>query len=142
MGCLSSKNLDVNSRKFPSNSNKMNLSQHEIELRIDKPLNSQSFVHSGISIKYAWASQRGYYPDALDKENQDSYSILPMIKVKDGAIDVALFGVYDGHGNDGHLAARYARNQVSKTKVISDTTATSFKTWFDSIRIFYLHLFY
>lgn len=115
MGCFSSKSSAKDSRKSSSNSNKLsNLSQHEIELRIEKPLNSQSFVHSGISIKYAWASQRGYYPDALDKENQDSYSILPMIKIKDGAADVALFGVYDGHGDDGHLAARYARNQVSK----------------------------
>ena len=37
----------------------------------------------------------------------------PVVRIKDGRSDVALFGVYDGHGEDGHLAARYARNQVN-----------------------------
>ena len=114
MGCFSSKSSAIDLKGSESNSYRLsNLSQHEIELRTDASKKAEEFYHSGISIKYAWASQRGYYPDAPDKENQDSYSILPMVRIKDGRSDVALFGVYDGHGEDGHLAARYARNQVN-----------------------------
>ena len=109
---MSSKSSVDLSQKSPSFQRMSNLSQHEIELRIDAPQNSVMFTHSGIVMKYAWASQRGYYPDTPDKENQDSYSILPQIRVKEESSDVALFGVYDGHGTDGHLAARYVRSQV------------------------------
>lgn len=114
MGCFSSKSTSKFARKSTSDVYRSsNLSQHEIELRTEAPQSSENFLHCGISIKYAWASQRGYYPDSPDKDNQDCYSILPSIKMRDGATtDVALFGVYDGHGSDGHLSSRYARNQV------------------------------
>ena len=110
MGCMSSKSIErsgLNASKIGS------LSRHEIELRIDAPPNSEKFTHSGITFKYAWASQRGYYPDSPDKENQDSYSVLPSASTKvGGSSDIAFFGVYDGHGNDGHLSSLYAKNQV------------------------------
>ena len=129
MGCVSSKPQVIGSGKagFGKISN---LSQHEIELRIDAPRNSDKVTHSGIEITYAWASQRGYYPDAPDKENQDSYSILPQIKVKEGYGDTALFGVYDGHGTDGHLAARYVRNQVIYKTVKADSYTMSIASLF------------
>lgn len=114
MGCYTSKSSSKFARKSTSDVYRSsNLSQSEIEMRTEAPQSSESFVHCGISIKYAWASQRGYYPDSPDKDNQDCYTILPSIKMKDGSTtDVALFGVYDGHGTDGHLSSRYARNQV------------------------------
>ena len=114
MGCLSSKAATSKTGQSGYSMYKSsNLSQHEIEMRIEAPQSSKEFHHAGVNIKYAWASQRGYYPDSLDKENQDSYSILPSIVTKvHNHTDVALFGVYDGHGTDGHLAARYARNEV------------------------------
>ncbi|KAL4165416.1 hypothetical protein KRP22_014127 [Phytophthora ramorum] len=34
-------------------------------------------VTAKLNTQYAFASQRGYYPDALDKPNQDSCTILP-----------------------------------------------------------------
>ena len=108
---MSSKSIErsgLNASKIGS------LSRHEIELRIDAPPNSEKFTHSGITFKYAWASQRGYYPDSPDKENQDSYSILPSVTEKSSeSPNVAFFGVYDGHGNDGHLSSLYAKNQVN-----------------------------
>jgi hypothetical protein len=46
---------------------------------------------------------------APNKENQDAYAILPKLEnVKDGAF----FGVFDGHGKEGHLCARYAKSKV------------------------------
>ena len=46
---------------------------------------------------------------ALDKDNQDAFSVLPHF-----GHQRAFFGVYDGHGKDGHLCARFARDHVSK----------------------------
>ena len=114
MGCMSSKSIVSIIEGTGQNASKISsLSRHEIELRIDAPPNSERFTHSGITFKYAWASQRGYYPDSPDKENQDSYTILPSVTVKSGVSpDTAFFGVYDGHGNDGHLSSLYAKNQV------------------------------
>ena len=114
MGCMSSKSIASIIERTGQNASKISsLSRHEIELRIDAPPNSEKFTHSGITFKYAWASQRGYYPDSPDKENQDSYTILPSVIVKSGGSpDTAFFGVYDGHGNDGHLSSLYAKNQV------------------------------
>lgn len=49
---------------------------------------------------------------APNKDNQDAYAVLPIFgNVK----DEAFFGVYDGHGHDGHLVARYASDNVSTT---------------------------
>jgi hypothetical protein len=127
MGCLSSKAaISKNGKSAYGLYKSSNLSQQEIELRTEAPQFSKEFHHSRVNIKYAWASQRGYYPDSLDKENQDSYSILPSIVTKvHSQTDVALFGVYDGHGTDGHLASRYVRNEVLiKLLIISGLDST------------------
>ncbi len=85
------------------------LSKLEISKRIDGAKQTESIKLSGRIIKYAWLSQRGYYPDAPNKDNQDSYSVITNFG---GASDQAFFAVYDGHGKDGHLCARFARDQV------------------------------
>eukprot|EP00602_Paraphysomonas_sp_CaronLab_P009421 CAMPEP_0185029392 /NCGR_PEP_ID=MMETSP1103-20130426/15671_1 /TAXON_ID=36769 /ORGANISM="Paraphysomonas bandaiensis, Strain Caron Lab Isolate" /LENGTH=986 /DNA_ID=CAMNT_0027564111 /DNA_START=302 /DNA_END=3262 /DNA_ORIENTATION=+ len=60
-------------------------------------------------IRYAWVSQRGYYPDAPFKENQDCYTIIPQLE---GVKDASFFAVYDGHGKEGHLCAQYVRDKL------------------------------
>jgi hypothetical protein len=109
MGCSSSKDDVLGIKKDRSD---RSLHGSTKKMIIDAPKKSESFVHAGITIKYAYASQRGYYPDTPDKENQDSYSVLPKINVDGITDDIALFGVYDGHGYEGHHISRYARNQV------------------------------
>jgi hypothetical protein len=122
MGCLTSKPSGSDPKKSRSNSvsspispqYKRGLSKDEIQLRIVAPNSCQSFVHCGISIKYAWVSQRGYYPDTPDKDNQDSCSVAPSLFEKNGTLPtVAMFGVYDGHGAEGHLCSRFVSSQVS-----------------------------
>ena len=55
------------------------------------------------------ATQRGHYPDEPKKDNQDSCIVLPQLgEFK----DISFFGVFDGHGKDGHLCSRYARDHV------------------------------
>lgn len=121
MGCLSTKPTATTSRNgstysvpYPSSQSfKRGLSKDEIQMRIVATKSCQTFIHSGIAIKYAWVSQRGYYPDALDKDNQDSCSAAPCIFPKDGILpEIALFGVYDGHGVQGHLCSRFVSKQV------------------------------
>lgn len=89
MGCSSSSGV----LKTPTNSTSnatsksyktSNLSSREIELRISAPQKTESFIQSDIKFKYAYVSQRGYYPDSLEKENQDSYSILSSLNKEGG----------------------------------------------------------
>jgi hypothetical protein len=48
---------------------------------------------SGFSLRYAALSQRGYYPDAPDKANQDAFTIRAPYA---GSADDHFFGVFDG----------------------------------------------
>ncbi len=48
---------------------------------------------SVLKLDYAWVSQRGYYPEDLDKANQDAFLIQPNFS-SDGSS--SFFGVYDG----------------------------------------------
>lgn len=63
----------------------------------------------GAQIRYAWASQRGYYPDALQKENQDALCVQKNVG---GEPDCCFFGVFDGHGTAGTQCATFARDKV------------------------------
>ena len=64
---------------------------------------------SGYAIRYAFVSQRGYYPDAPDKANQDAFCAHACFG---GDPDQHLFGVFDGHGEFGAPAAQFARDRV------------------------------
>eukprot|EP01029_Cantina_marsupialis_P026482 TRINITY_DN7145_c0_g1_i1.p1 TRINITY_DN7145_c0_g1~~TRINITY_DN7145_c0_g1_i1.p1 ORF type:complete len:1039 (-),score=269.75 TRINITY_DN7145_c0_g1_i1:137-3253(-) len=66
---------------------------------------------SGFKIRYSWVSQTGFYPDEMDKANQDSCnSIVPFGQDEDRCF----FGVYDGHGKFGDLCSQFARDTVSQ----------------------------
>lgn len=150
MGCAQSKrsrgatnghggNAEPKDDFQPSKSNP--LSKREIEQRIDAAKEFHTMAIDGLNMRYAWVSQRGYYPEctsfcvsvfcaickigvdlspvitllffnplaALNKENQDAYLILPTLG---NVQDQAFFGVFDGHGKDGHHCSRYARDHV------------------------------
>lgn len=66
--------------------------------------NGQSY-----KLRYAYVSQRGYYPEALDKANQDSFCALPKFGGKEGE---HFFGVFDGHGELGTPCSHFAREKV------------------------------
>ncbi|RHY09467.1 hypothetical protein DYB35_003466, partial [Aphanomyces astaci] len=86
------------------------LTADEIRSRIvcsDKPVKSQ--LTPSLSIEYAFVTQRGYYPDAVDKPNQDSYTIIPNFA---GDPTKIFFGIFDGHGATGDLCSVFARKEV------------------------------
>ncbi|CAG9464564.1 unnamed protein product [Pedinophyceae sp. YPF-701] len=65
--------------------------------------------NAGYTVKYAYVSQRGLYPDKLDKANQDA--LCAHVNFADDG-DQLLFGVFDGHGEHGTPCAQYAMQRV------------------------------
>jgi len=53
------------------------------------------------TINYAYVSQRGYYPESLNKANQDAFCVHENFG---GAKNSQFFGVFDGHGEFGRHA--------------------------------------
>mmetsp|Transcript_4816 Transcript_4816/g.16791 ORF Transcript_4816/g.16791 Transcript_4816/m.16791 type:complete len:1045 (+) Transcript_4816:248-3382(+) len=78
--------------------------QSETTKTIDVPMDNGGYYQ----VKYAAVSQRGYYPEALTKANQDSYCIHNNI----GGSGAHLFGVFDGHGEFGTPCSQFARDKI------------------------------
>lgn len=73
---------------------------------IDK---SKTLSCGGITLTYAYLSQRGFYPDDPFKANQDAYCVKQ--NLNRGKNDI-FFGVFDGHGKDGDGCAIYAKTNL------------------------------
>lgn len=65
-------------------------------------------------------TQRGYYPDAIDKANQDALAVKKDVA---GDPDTMFFGVFDGHGTAGTECAKFARDKVSSASVYARARA-------------------
>merc|ERR1719215_1671109 len=61
-------------------------------------------------IKWATASQKGYYPDNKDIENQDSFKV--QMICKDLENPFFCFSIFDGHGAEGHKCSHYASEKL------------------------------
>ncbi|KAI4317699.1 hypothetical protein L6164_025549 [Bauhinia variegata] len=71
------------------------------------PVPSHNFI-----LEYSVLTQRGYYPDSPDKENQDSYCIKTQIQ---GNPSAHFFGVYDGHGQFGSQCSNFVKDRLVET---------------------------
>ncbi|KAF3333162.1 protein phosphatase 2C and cyclic nucleotide-binding/kinase domain-containing protein isoform X1 [Carex littledalei] len=60
-------------------------------------------------LRYSYLSQRGYYPEALDKPNQDSYAIHTPFGASP---DDHFFGVFDGHGEYGAECSQFVKTKL------------------------------
>ncbi|KAL3689104.1 hypothetical protein R1sor_015413 [Riccia sorocarpa] len=60
-------------------------------------------------LRYSYLTQRGYYPEALDKANQDSYCVHTPFGQD---VNDHFFGVFDGHGEFGTHCSQFARKQL------------------------------
>ncbi|XP_022893311.1 protein phosphatase 2C and cyclic nucleotide-binding/kinase domain-containing protein isoform X2 [Olea europaea var. sylvestris] len=58
---------------------------------------------------YSFLSQRGYYPDALDKANQDSFCIHSPFGMSPND---HFFGVFDGHGEFGAQCSQFVKQKL------------------------------
>ncbi|WVZ11036.1 hypothetical protein V8G54_015566 [Vigna mungo] len=75
------------------------------------PVPSHNFI-----LEYTFFTQRGYYPDSPDKENQDSFCISTNLQ---GNPNVHFFGVYDGHGQLGSQCSNFVKDRLVE-KLVND----------------------
>eukprot|EP00239_Pterosperma_sp_CCMP1384_P005868 CAMPEP_0197853594 /NCGR_PEP_ID=MMETSP1438-20131217/23022_1 /TAXON_ID=1461541 /ORGANISM="Pterosperma sp., Strain CCMP1384" /LENGTH=1036 /DNA_ID=CAMNT_0043468065 /DNA_START=138 /DNA_END=3245 /DNA_ORIENTATION=+ len=68
-----------------------------------------SVPSANIELEYAYVSQRGYYPDAMDKPNQDSFRVVERFTDDESC---HFFGVFDGHGEFGTQCSQFAAKKV------------------------------
>eukprot|EP00523_Entomoneis_sp_CCMP467_P022274 CAMPEP_0168853754 /NCGR_PEP_ID=MMETSP0727-20121128/13696_1 /TAXON_ID=265536 /ORGANISM="Amphiprora sp., Strain CCMP467" /LENGTH=834 /DNA_ID=CAMNT_0008907999 /DNA_START=445 /DNA_END=2949 /DNA_ORIENTATION=- len=84
--------------------------------RVEAIKESKAIHTKDIRCRYAYFSQRGFYPDDPFKPNQDSFCVheaVSQITNNQGVVRMdSLFGVFDGHGKDGHHCARYTRHHL------------------------------
>ena len=91
--------------KLPSTATPVNRAQD----RTDAIEASRTFTCDGVTMRYAYLSQRGHYPDDPLKANQDAYSVTENLTGSD-----AFFGVFDGHGAAGDGTSIYAKKNLHK----------------------------
>lgn len=68
-------------------------------------------------LRYSFLSQRGYYPDALDKANQDSFCIHTPFGTNP---DDNFFGVFDGHGEFGAQCSQFVKRKLCENLLRND----------------------
>ena len=87
----------------------------------------ESETEDGSKFKITWAflSQTGYYPEDLNKANQDTVTVLsPFVNPTKAAAaqktNIHLYAVFDGHGKTGDHCSAYARDHVPVNLVMSE----------------------
>jgi serine/threonine protein phosphatase PrpC len=86
------------------------LTAEEIKSRIIAGNGSMFLPDFTYSLKYAWQSQRGYYPESPNKANQDACLIVKNFGKNQ---NIGYFGVYDGHGAFGDKCSGFVRSKIS-----------------------------
>lgn len=119
MGCGASRDKVSDETNF-NNDYKRTINEKSSRSRLDysetmKLLKITGVEHS-FKIGYCYISQRGYYPNAAYKANQDSYVICESLM---GDPDTHLFGIFDGHGEYGDCCSYFAANVVP-THIVSE----------------------
>lgn len=87
------------------------LTEDEVNARIVCSKEAELFPlgDTGITLRYAYLSQRGYYPEDLYKANQDAFKVIPKFN---GFKDQIFLGVFDGHGVDGDACSYFVRDNI------------------------------
>ena len=85
------------------------LSEADITSRLFTTLSRVLDLEDGYKLRWAAASQRGYYPMKPTKPNQDALATHERVGGKRG---LAWFGVYDGHGPAGDKCAQFAGGKL------------------------------
>uniref|UniRef100_A0A0D9YQG5 protein-serine/threonine phosphatase n=1 Tax=Oryza glumipatula TaxID=40148 RepID=A0A0D9YQG5_9ORYZ len=68
-------------------------------------------------LRYSYLSQRGYYPESLDKPNQDSFCIHTPFGTSP---DDHFFGVFDGHGEYGAQCSQFVKRRLCENLLRDD----------------------
>lgn len=104
--------LTKKNHNHQSNNEKVFLTPKQIQDRTDTPKASLKINNEYIKGTFAWSSFRGYYPNQKLKPNQDSLIISSVFG--DHNLSQSFFGVFDGHGIDGHYCSRYVKENLPR----------------------------
>lgn len=92
----------------------LKLAEYKERLVTSNGTQSVYLAGSGCTLRYAYVTQRGYYPEAPDKTNQDSFCVMTNFG---GDLEQMFFGVFDGHGEFGTQCSQFARRKVPENFV-------------------------
>lgn len=84
-------------------------SLHGKHILTGRSLESVRVPSHNYNLEYSLLTQRGYYPDSPDKENQDSFCVSTQIR---GNPNIHIFGVFDGHGQFGMQCSNFVKDRV------------------------------
>ncbi|XP_043807195.1 probable protein phosphatase 2C 35 isoform X2 [Manihot esculenta] len=111
MGCVHGKCCS----RYPSSTDGDSKDYHEAEHVGNKHILTQRSLEiipvpsHNLKLQYSVLTQRGYYPDSPDKENQDSFCIRTQIQ---GNPNMHFFGVFDGHGVYGAECSNFVKDRL------------------------------
>ncbi|XP_057475233.1 probable protein phosphatase 2C 35 [Actinidia eriantha] len=113
MGCVQgkccgeySKSSDGDNREFQELGA---YSSHGRHILANRSLEFVLVPSHNLRLEYSFLTQRGYYPEMPDKENQDSFCIKKQIQ---GNPNVHFFGVFDGHGQFGTQCSNFVKDRL------------------------------
>ncbi|KAL5712706.1 hypothetical protein ACHQM5_014850 [Ranunculus cassubicifolius] len=82
-------------------------------------------------LQYCALTQRGYYPDSPDKENQDSFCVRTQMLSNP---NLHFFGVFDGHGQFGTQCSHFVRDRLveilSEDPILIDDPVKAYESAF------------
>mmetsp|Transcript_17789 Transcript_17789/g.45577 ORF Transcript_17789/g.45577 Transcript_17789/m.45577 type:complete len:1043 (-) Transcript_17789:686-3814(-) len=115
------------------------LTQDEVNARIMCSEKALLFPlgKTGVTLRYAYLSQRGYYPEDLYKANQDAFKV---IETFDGKPEQLFLGVFDGHGVDGDSCSYFVRDNIEaelkkQMKIYPDDFEKAYKEAFVGVNL-------
>ncbi|OIT28629.1 PREDICTED: probable protein phosphatase 2C 35 [Nicotiana attenuata] len=89
--------------------------QAQTHILAGRSVDSAQVPSHNFKLEYAVLTQRGFYPESPEKENQDSYCIRTQLQ---GNPNVHFFGVFDGHGQFGTQCSLFVRDRL--VEILSD----------------------
>lgn len=119
MGCVYGKCCKIRIRKRNKNGiGNRHPGVQGIPVFGERPLERIPIPSHKFLLEYSVLTQRGYYRDSPDKENQDSYCIKTQLQ---GNPNIHFFGVFDGHGQLGTQCSNFVRDKLVEV-LASDPT--------------------
>ncbi|KAJ4968173.1 hypothetical protein NE237_014874 [Protea cynaroides] len=86
----------------------------------ERSLEFASVPSHNFHLEFSVHTQRGYYPDSPEKENQDTFCFKTQFQ---GNPNLHFFGVFDGHGQFGTQCSNFVRDRV--IHILSEDPALS-----------------
>lgn len=113
MGCSHGKCCGRHPKSTDSDSGELReggpMSIHGKHILTDRTIEYVPVPSHNFHLEYSVITQRGYYPDSPDKENQDSFCIRTQLQ---GNPNVHFFGVFDGHGQYGTECSNFVKDRL------------------------------